>query len=148
MAYPYVSDREVRMLSKNFGDPMARRIDTYVERGGYQTLKKAFDMGPDAVIDEVKASGLRGRGGAGFPTGVKWSFMPKDGNKPAYLLCNADESEPGTFKDRELLRWDPHQLIEGMIVSAFAIRAKQTYIYCRGEFFETSSIMAKAVEEA
>lgn len=148
MAYPYVSDREVRMLSKNFGDPMARRIDTYVERGGYQTLKKAFDMGPDGVIDEVKASGLRGRGGAGFPTGVKWSFMPKDGAKPAYLLCNADESEPGTFKDRELLRWDPHQLIEGMIVSAFAIRAEHAYIYCRGEFFETSSVVARAVEEA
>jgi NADH-quinone oxidoreductase subunit F len=148
MAYQYVSDREVRMMSKNFGDPMARRIDTYVERGGYRSLKKAFEMGPDAVIEEVKTSGLRGRGGAGFPTGVKWSFMPKDGAKPAYLLCNADESEPGTFKDRELIRWDPHQLIEGMIISAFAIRAKQAYIYCRGEFFETSSIAAKAVEDA
>lgn len=148
MAYPYVSDREVRILSKNFGDPMARRIDTYVERGGYQALKKALEMGPDAVIDEVKASGLRGRGGAGFPTGVKWSFMPKDGAKPAYLLCNADESEPGTFKDRELLRWDPHQLIEGMLISAFAIRAQQAYVYCRGEFFETSAIVAKALEDA
>ena len=148
MAYPYVSDREVRVLSKNFGDPRARRIDTYVERGGYQSLKKALDMGPDAVIDEVKASNLRGRGGAGFPTGVKWSFMPKDGAKPAYLICNADESEPGTFKDRELLRWDPHQVIEGMLISAFAIRAKHAYIYCRGEFFETSSVFAKALEDA
>jgi len=148
MAYPYVSDREVRILSKNFGDPSARRIDTYVERGGYQALKKALDMGPDAVIDEVKASSLRGRGGAGFPTGVKWSFMPKDGAKPAYLLCNADESEPGTFKDRELLRWDPHQLIEGMLIGAFAIRAQHAYIYCRGEFFETSSVVSKALEDA
>ena len=100
MAYPYVSDHEVRVLSKHFGDPSHRRIDTYVERGGYKALKKAFEMGPAQVIDEVKGSGLRGRGGAGFPTGVKWSFMPQDSGKPHYLLCNADESEPGTFKDR------------------------------------------------
>ncbi len=148
MAYPYVSDREVRILSSNFGDPLARRIDTYVERGGYSALKKAFEMGRDAVIDEVKASGLRGRGGAGFPTGVKWSFMPKEPTKPHYLLCNADESEPGTFKDRELLRWDPHSVIEGVLIAAFAIRAKHAYIYCRGEFFETTQILAKALEDA
>ena len=148
MAYPYVSDREVRVLSKYFGDPMQRRVDTYVERGGYKALKKAFEMGPDAVIDEVKASGLRGRGGAGFPAGVKWSFMPKEPSKPHYLLCNADESEPGTFKDRELIRWDPHQLIEGCLIGAFAIRAKHVYIYCRGEFFETTQVLAKALEEA
>ncbi len=148
MAYPYVSDREVRILSRNFGDPLARRIETYVERGGYSALKKAFEMGPDAVTEEVKASGLRGRGGAGFPTGVKWSFMPKEPTKPHYLLCNADESEPGTFKDRELLRWDPHGVIEGVLIAAFAIRAKQAYIYCRGEFFETTQILAKALEDA
>ncbi len=148
MAYPYVSDREVRLLSKSFGDPKARRLDTYVERGGYKALRKAFGMGPDAVIDEVKASGLRGRGGAGFPAGVKWSFMPKEPTRPHYLLCNADESEPGTFKDRELIRWDPHQLIEGVLIAAYAIRAKQAYIYCRGEFFETSSVLAKALEDA
>jgi NADH-quinone oxidoreductase subunit F len=148
MAYPYVSDREVRVLSKYFGDPMHRRVDTYVERGGYQALKKAFEMGQDAVIDEVKASGLRGRGGAGFPAGVKWSFMPKQPTKPHYLLCNADESEPGTFKDRELIRWDPHQLIEGVLIASYAIRAKQAYIYCRGEFFETTQILAKALEDA
>jgi len=148
MAYPYVSDREVRVLSKNFGDPMARRVDEYVKRGGYQALKKAFGMGPDAVIDEVKASGLRGRGGAGFPAGVKWSFMPKQPTKPHYLLCNADESEPGTFKDRELIRWDPHQLIEGCLIGAYAIRARHVYIYCRGEFFETTQVLAKAVEDA
>jgi NADH-quinone oxidoreductase subunit F len=148
MAYPYVSEREVRVLSKYFGDPAHRRVDTYVERGGYQALKKAFEMGQDAVIDEVKASGLRGRGGAGFPAGVKWSFMPKQPTKPHYLLCNADESEPGTFKDRELMRWDPHQLIEGILIASYAIRAKQAYIYCRGEFFETTQILAKALEDA
>lgn len=148
MAYPYVSDREVRVLSKNFGDPRARRLDSYVEDGGYEALKKAFEMGPDAVTEEVKTSGLRGRGGAGFPAGVKWSFMPKEPSKPHYLLCNADESEPGTFKDRELMRWDPHQLLEGCLIAAYGIRAKQIYIYCRGEFFETTQIVAKAVEDA
>ncbi len=148
MAYPYVSDREVRVLSKYFGDPSQRRLDTYVERGGYEALAKAFVMGPDAVIDEVKASGLRGRGGAGFPAGVKWSFMPKEPKKPHYLLCNADESEPGTFKDRELIRWDPHQLIEGCLIAAYAIRAKHVYIYCRGEFFEATQVLARAVEDA
>ncbi|MCG6987645.1 MAG: NADH-quinone oxidoreductase subunit NuoF [Gemmatimonadetes bacterium] len=148
MAYPYVSDREVRVLSKYFGDPAQRRLDTYVERGGYQALKKAFEIGQDAVIDEVKTSGLRGRGGAGFPAGVKWSFMPKQPTKPHYLLCNADESEPGTFKDRELMRWDPHQLIEGILIASYAIRAKHAYIYCRGEFFEATQVLAKAVEDA
>ena len=148
MAYPYVSDREVRLLSKSFGDPKGRRLDTYVERGGYKALKKALGMGQEAVIDEVKASGLRGRGGAGFPAGVKWSFMPKEPTRPHYLLCNADESEPGTFKDRELIRWDPHQLIEGVLIAAYAVRAKQAYVYCRGEFFETTQVLARALEDA
>jgi len=148
MAYPYVSDREVRVISKYFGDPAHRRVDTYVERGGYGALKKALGMAPGEVVDVVKASGLRGRGGAGFPTGVKWSFMPKDSAKPHYLICNADESEPGTFKDRELIRWDPHQLIEGCLIGAHAIGAEHVYIYCRGEFFETTQVLAKAVEDA
>ena len=148
MAYPYVSDHEVRIISKYFGDPMHRHVDTYVSRGGYAALKKAFELGPDEVVETVKSSGLRGRGGAGFPTGVKWSFMPKEGKKPHYLLCNADESEPGTFKDRELMRWDPHQLIEGCLISAYAIRAQHVYIYCRGEFFETNQVVARAVEDA
>jgi len=148
VAYPYVSNREARVISAHFGDPLHRRVDTYVQRGGYGALKKAFGMGPDAVIDLVKASGLRGRGGAGFPTGVKWSFMPKQPTKPHYLLCNADESEPGTFKDRELMRWDPHQLIEGCLIGAYAIRAKHVYIYCRGEFFEANQVLARAVEDA
>ena len=148
MAYPYVSEREVRVISRYFGDPAARRIDTYVDRGGYGALRKAFGMGPDEVTDLVKASGLRGRGGAGFPTGVKWSFMPKEVRRPHYLLCNADESEPGTFKDRELMRWDPHQLVEGCLIAAYAIRASHVYIYCRGEFFEANQVLARAVEGA
>src|SRR5690606_6571294 len=148
MAYPYVSDREVRIISKHFGDPTQRRLETYVERGGYAALRKALGMSPDEVVDTVKESGLRGRGGAGFPTGVKWSFMPKDTSKPHYLVCNADESEPGTFKDRELIRWAPHQLIEGCLIGAHAIRAQHVYIYCRGEFFETTQVLARAVEDA
>jgi NADH-quinone oxidoreductase subunit F len=148
VAYPYVSDKEARVVSRGFGDPMQRRLDTYVERGGYGALRKAFGMSPEAVVDVVKASGLRGRGGAGFPTGLKWSFMPKQQTKPHYLLCNADESEPGTFKDRELLRWDPHQLIEGCLIGAYAIHAKHVYIYCRGEFFEANQVLARAVEDA
>ena len=148
MAYPFVSAREVRVVSQGFGDPMQRRVDTYVERGGYSALKKAFGMGPADVVEVVKASGLRGRGGAGFPTGLKWSFMPKERTKPHYLLCNADESEPGTFKDRELMRWNPHQLIEGCLIGAYAIRAQHVYIYCRGEFFETNQVLARAVEDA
>ena len=148
MAYPYVSDLEVRVISKYFGDPAHRRIDTYVERGGYKALEKALALEPDGVTDEIKASGLRGRGGAGFPTGIKWSFMPKEPTRPHYLLCNADESEPGTFKDRELMRWDPHQLIEGCLIGAYAIRAQHVYIYSRGEFFEVNQILARAVEDA
>ena len=148
MAYPYVSDKEVRILSKHFGDPKQRQIDTYVERGGYKSLEKALAMGPDDIVEVVKASGLRGRGGAGFPTGIKWSFMPKEATKPHYLVCNADESEPGTFKDRELIRWDPRQLIEGCLIGAHAIRAQHVYIYCRGEFFETTQVLARALEDA
>ena len=148
MAYPYVHEREVRVISRNFGDPGARTLQGYRKRGGYRGLTRALEIGPAAVIDEVKASGLRGRGGAGFPTGLKWSFMPKAAVKPHYLLCNADESEPGTFKDRELIRWDPHQLIEGCLIAAHAMGSRHAYIYLRGEFFEASQVMAKAVEEA
>jgi NADH-quinone oxidoreductase subunit F len=105
-------------------------------------------MTPEAVIEEVKASGLRGRGGAGFPTGLKWSFMPKGDGKPHYLVCNADESEPGTFKDREIMRWTPHQLLEGCAIAAHAIGAERCYIYIRGEFTEPWKVMSTAVEEA
>jgi len=148
MAYPYRHERETRILSEAFGDPKARTLAGWKERGGYQALEKALGMSRDDVIEVVKQSGLRGRGGAGFPTGVKWSFMPKDDGKPHYLLINADESEPGAFKDRELIRWTPHQVIEGALIGAYAIRAQHVYIYIRGEFFEPAQILARAIEEA
>ena len=145
MGYPYSHEKEVPILSKHFGDPEARTLQGWKKRGGYDALKKALAMSPKDVVEIAKASGLRGRGGAGFPTGLKWSFMPKDKSKPHYLLCNADESEPGTFKDRELLRWVPHQLIEGCLIGAYAMGAEHVYIYCRGEFFEATQVLAKAV---
>jgi NADH-quinone oxidoreductase subunit F len=148
MAYPYVSDREVRVVSAAFGDPTARTIEGAKKYGRYEGLKAALAMAPEQVTDIVKTSGLRGRGGAGFPTGLKWTFMPKEKKRPHYLCCNADESEPGTFKDRELLRWDPHQLIEGCLIACYAMRAEHAYIYCRGEFFEASQVLAKAIEDA
>jgi len=136
------------VLSKHFGDAGARTFDGWVQRGGYAALRKALGMTPDAIIEEVKGSGLRGRGGAGFPTGLKWSFMPKGDGKPHYLVCNADESEPGTFKDREIMRWTPHQLIEGCAIAAYAIGAERCYIYIRGEFTEPLRVMTAAVAEA
>jgi NADH-quinone oxidoreductase subunit F len=148
MAYPYAHPKETLVLSKYFGDPQARTLKGWEERGGYKALRKALDMARSEVVGVVKDSGLRGRGGAGFPTGVKWSFMPQEKSRPHYLVCNADESEPGTFKDRELIRWTPHQLIEGCLIGAYAIQAEHVYIYCRGEFFETTQILARAVEEA
>ena len=147
MAYPYRHPREMRIMSEHFGDPAARTLAGWRERGGYKALEKALDMAPEQVVEEVKASGLRGRGGAGFPTGVKWSFFKDDG-KPHYLLINADESEPGAFKDRELCRWTPHQLLEGALICAHAMRAQHVYIYVRGEFFEPAQVMARAIEEA
>ena len=122
-------------------------MKVYEEQGGYQSLKKAFDQKPDEIIDAVKASGLRGRGGAGFPTGLKWSFLAKD-VFPRYLCCNADESEPGTCKDRELLLKNPHSLLEGMILCSYACRIETGYIYMRGEFHDLSFIMDKAIEDA
>ena len=149
MAYPYQHERETRVLSAAFGDPAARTIDGWKKYGGYEALKSALAMAPNDVVEVVKASGLRGRGGAGFPTGVKWSFMPKDDSRqPHYLVINADESEPGAFKDRELLRWTPHQLIEGALIGAYAMRARHVYIYVRGEFFEPAQIVGRAIEDA
>ena len=150
MAYPYTHERETRVLTAGFGDPAARTVDGWKSKyHGYQALKSALAMSPNDLVELVKASGLRGRGGAGFPTGVKWSFMPKDDSRqPHYLVINADESEPGAFKDRELLRWTPHQLIEGALIGAHAIRAKHVYIYVRGEFFEPAQIVGRAIEEA
>jgi NADH-quinone oxidoreductase subunit F len=148
MAYPYRHPSEVQVLSKYFGDPEARTLKGWEARGGYQALRKALGMSPADIVNEVKASGLRGRGGAGFPTGMKWSFMPPKGDKPHFLVCNADESEPGTFKDRELIRWTPHALVEGCLLGAYAIRAEHAFIYIRGEFFEPAQVLARAIEEA
>lgn len=148
MAYPHAHPRETRLLSKHFGDEKARTVVGWIERGGYKALQKALGMSADEVTQVVKDSGLRGRGGAGFPTGLKWSFMPKDASRPCYLACNADESEPGTFKDREIMRWTPHQLIEGCIIASYAIRAQHCYIYIRGEFVDVLRILNRAVVEA
>ncbi|HEY8460626.1 MAG TPA: NADH-quinone oxidoreductase subunit NuoF, partial [Blastocatellia bacterium] len=124
-------------------------IDVYKEYGGYQALPKALkEFKPADVIEEVKKSALRGRGGAGFPTGLKWSFVPKESKRPKYVVCNADESEPGTGKDRDLMRYDPHQLIEGMIIAAYALGARDNYIYIRGEYMYILQILEKALEQA
>ncbi|HEX8473589.1 MAG TPA: NADH-quinone oxidoreductase subunit NuoF [Pyrinomonadaceae bacterium] len=124
-------------------------IDVYRKHGGYEALNKVLTgMSPDDVIAEVKKSALRGRGGAGFPTGMKWSFVPKDSPKPKYVVCNADESEPGTFKDRYLMERDPHMLIEGMLIAAYALGSKTCYIYTRGEYRYLIEIMDKAIAEA
>jgi len=123
-------------------------LKVYQETGGYESLKKAMGMSQDDIINEVKASALRGRGGAGFPTGMKWSFVPRQSPKPKYVVCNADESEPGTFKDRYLMERDPHSLIEGMIIAAFALGAETGYIYTRGEYKYLIDIMDVALDEA
>ena len=140
---------EVVVISKNFGIPNSRSIDTYLQHEGYKALEKALkQMTPDQIIDEMKKSNLRGRGGAGFPAGMKWSFVPKDIPKPKYILANGDESEPGTSKDRPLLEMDPHQLIEGMVIAGRAIGANQGYAYIRGEYRYIIDIMETAIAEA
>ncbi|MCY0897558.1 MAG: NADH-quinone oxidoreductase subunit NuoF [Firmicutes bacterium] len=128
--------------------PNIGQIAVYRAHGGYEALRQALKQyQPDELVDLVKRSGLRGRGGAGFPTGVKWGFLPKDG-RPRYLVVNSDEAEPGTFKDRELIENNPHQLIEGMIISSYAIKANEAYIYCRGEFLRGYEELSRAVQEA
>src|SRR5437867_2026179 len=149
MGYPHKPHpKETVVLSKHFGEADARTYKGWVKRGGYESLAQALTMEPVRVIDIVKESGLRGRGGAGFPTGLKWSFMPKEKKKPHYLCVNADESEPGTFKDREIMRWTPHALLEGAAIAAHAIQAEVVYIYIRGEFTEPWAVMEKALAEA
>ena len=149
MGYPHPShSRESVLLSKHFGEKEALTLDGWKKRGGYAGLEKALKMQPNEIVDVVKASGLRGRGGAGFPTGVKWSFMKPGDGKPHYLLCNADESEPGTFKDREIMRWTPHALVEGCALGAYAIGAETSFIYIRGEFTEPILRMEQALKDA
>ena len=136
------------VLFRNVWTPNSQSIETYKRNGGYANLKKYLEMTPDFIVDEVKKSGLRGRGGAGFPTGLKWTFLPKDSPKPRYLCVNADESEPGTYKDRVIIEKDPHLLIESTVISAHAIRSKNAFIYIRGEFHEGARTLGKAIEEA
>ncbi len=149
MGYPHKPHaRETVVLSEYFGDAEARSYQGWVKRGGYKALKQSLGMQPGEVTEIVKESGLRGRGGAGFPTGLKWSFMPKEKARPHYFCCNADESEPGTFKDREIMRWTPHALIEGCAIAQHAIQAEVGYIYIRGEFTDPYRIMEAALAEA
>lgn len=138
----------VKILTENINVPGIETFDVYRQNGGYRAVEKALKMAPEEVVEEVKKSGLRGRGGAGFPTGMKWSFIAKPEGVPRYLVCNADESEPGTFKDRYLMAKTPHTLIEGMIVSSFALGANTSYIYVRGELMYVVRILEKAINEA
>jgi len=141
--------QETPLISKRWGIKDSRKIDVYLQNDGYQALEKALQqMTPESIIDEVKKSSLRGRGGAGFPTGMKWSFVPKDSPKARYVICNADESEPGTCKDRPLMEMDPHQLIEGMVIAGRAIGAHQGFIYIRGEYRYVLDLVEEAIEEA
>src|SRR5271169_2738086 len=131
-----------KLLLEHINEPGIETFDVYRKKGGYASVEKALKtMKPDDVTEEVKRSGLRGRGGAGFPTGMKWSFIDKKSPNPRYLVCNADESEPGTFKDRYLMQYLPHLLIEGMIVSSYALDAHVAYIYIRGELLYVYHIL-------
>jgi NADH-quinone oxidoreductase subunit F len=136
------------VLTARWGDADASTIEGYLRTGGYGALRTALDMSPQDVIELVKASGLRGRGGAGFPTGMKWDFIPKGGDKPVYVVCNSDEGEPGTFKDRELLERDPHQLIEGIAITSYAVGCRTAFVYMRGEFLYPSLQLERAIAEA
>ncbi|MBT9548096.1 MAG: NADH-quinone oxidoreductase subunit NuoF [Candidatus Sericytochromatia bacterium] len=140
---------KVKILSNYFGIDQAWTYDFYTGHGGYETAKKVLvEKQPDEVTAEVKASGLRGRGGAGFPAGMKWSFLAKPEGVPRYLTVNADESEPGTFKDRAILEWDPHMLIEGILIASYALGVHQAFVYIRGEFHLPEVHLSQAVEEA
>ena len=139
---------ETLVLFKNIRNPKySKSLEGYKKAGGYQTLKKVFGMKPNEVVQTVKDSVVRGRGGAGFPTGLKWSFMPNGTGKPSYLIANADESEPGTCKDRELMLKDPHLFLEGMLIGCYAVGCHHGYIYIRGEFFPAIKSLNTAVEE-
>ncbi len=140
---------ETRILLEHIGEPQSCTLEGYRRRGGYESLRKALtEMSPDDVIAEVKTSGVRGRGGAGFPAGVKWGFIPKSSPKARYVCCNADESEPGTCKDREILEFDPHRLIEGCIITAYAVGAHHAFIYIRGEYHHIIEHLNHAIRGA
>jgi NADH-quinone oxidoreductase subunit F len=148
MLYNPPSPLETRVLTRRFGAPNSASIDTYLSTDGYQAFLKASKMTPAQIIDEVKASNLRGRGGAGFPTGMKWSFVPRTSPKPKYIVVNADEGEPGTCKDRVLMENDPHSLIEGCLIAGLAVDAHVGYVYIRGEYRYLIEIFEKALAEA
>ncbi len=146
--YNEPSPLEVKIISRRFGLDNSESLDTYLANDGMKGFWKARQMTPEQIIEEVKTSGLRGRGGAGFPAGMKWSFVPRTNPKPKYIVVNADESEPGTCKDRLLMEYDPHQLIEGMMIGAMAIDARKGYIYIRGEYRYLIEHMNRAIGEA
>src|SRR5580700_2040229 len=148
MLYNESNPLEVKILSRRFGNPDSATLAGYLRTEGYQGFLKAAKMTPDEIINEVKASNLRGRGGAGFPTGMKWSFVPRNSPKPKYIMVNADESEPGTCKDRLLIEYDPHQMIEGILIAALAVGAQQGFVYIRGEYRYLIDIVDRAIEEA
>jgi NADH-quinone oxidoreductase subunit F len=148
MPYNEPSPLETRILSRRFGLPNSASIETYLANDGYKAFQKAAGMKPAEIIEEVKISNLRGRGGAGFPTGMKWSFVPRNSPKPKYIVVNADESEPGTCKDRLLMEYDPHLLIEGCLIAGLAVDAHQGWIYIRGEYRYLIEIVDKALAEA
>src|SRR3972149_7601856 len=138
-----------KVLLQYVADPEQQRIEKYERNGGYRAWRKIIhEMTPDQVTEEVKKSQLRGRGGAGFPAGQKWSFVPKNSGKPTYLCCNADESEPGTFKDRVIIEKDPHQLIEGIAIAAYAINCRQAFIYIRGELDYGAKLLDICIRQA
>lgn len=146
--YNEPSPLETRILSKRFHLETSHTLDTYLANDGFVAFRKAREMTPEQIVDEVKASALRGRGGAGFPAGLKWSFVPRTSPKPKYIIINADESEPGTCKDRLLMEYDPHQLIEGILIAGLAVDSHAGYIYIRGEYRYLIDHMDRAIAEA
>jgi NADH-quinone oxidoreductase subunit F len=140
---------EKKVILENIGDPGSETIEFYMAHGGYKALEKAMKQkSPEQILEEIKVSNLRGRGGAGFPAGIKWSFIKRDSEGPKYLICNADEGEPGTFKDRKIMMKKPHIIIEGMLIAAYCMGLDAGYIYIRGEFYEPFTSMDKAIAEA
>ena len=148
MLYNEPSTLEVKVLTRRFGLPNSPSIDTYLATDGYEAFRVALEMKPEEIIEEIKTSNLRGRGGAGFPMGLKWGFVPRASAKPKYIVVNADESEPGTCKDRLLIENDPHQLLEGMLIAGLAVGAHAGYIYVRGEYRYLIEILDRAIGEA
>jgi NADH-quinone oxidoreductase subunit F len=148
MLYNQPSPLETRVLSKRFGMENSASLDTYLATGGFEAFRKAREMTPEQVVGEVKTSALRGRGGAGFPTGLKWSFVPRTSPKPKYIIVNADESEPGTCKDRLLMEYDPHQMIEGILIASLVVDSHAGYIYIRGEYRYLIDVVDRAIAES